>query len=322
MNTGVSPCEACIVLYLRPCVVRAPVRTRPGMESPKADRPPGESKKSTRILESFITPSFRGSPGTELPANVLENAKVPTPGIMRFRHWTLTDGRTQGLIICTVLRGGFMASGRFGSGVIVARCADGSWSAPSAIGMVGCGFGGLVGVEITDFVFVLNDEYAVDTFSHNGSLSLSGNVSVAFGPLGRSAEFAGGASLKGAAAVFAYAKTKGIFGGVSVEGALFIEGRSASRKLYGDDVNANQLLKGAVVPPPEVRPLMDVLARDIFHPKAPKAIQPPELPREGTVELSAAAENQAASELDAESSPGRGGEGHQASHSAQDGSRG
>ena len=45
----------------------------------KTDQPLGESKKATRILESFITPSFGGSPGTELPANVLQNAKVQTP---------------------------------------------------------------------------------------------------------------------------------------------------------------------------------------------------------------------------------------------------
>ena len=199
--------------------------------------------------------------------------------------------------------------------MIVARCEDGRWSAPSAIGMVGCGFGGLVGVEITDFVFVLNDEYAVNTFSHHGSLSLSGNVSLAVGPLGRSAEFAGGASPRGAGAVFAYAKTKGIFAGVSVEGAIFIEGRGASRKLYGEDVNASQLLKGAVVPPPEVQPLMDVLARDIFRPKVIQL----DLPKEGTVELPAGAENQAASELHAESSPR---ERHEAAHSAQDRTRG
>ena len=48
----------------------------------------------------------------------------------------------QGLAILSVFKAGFLGTARFGSGVVVARLADGSWSAPSAIGTVGAGFGG------------------------------------------------------------------------------------------------------------------------------------------------------------------------------------
>lgn len=184
--------------------------------------------------------------------------------------------------------------------------------------MVGGGLGSLVGVEITDFVFVLNDDYAVNTFLRQDCLSLSGNVSLACGPLGRSVEFAGGASLRGAAAIFSYAKTKGMFAGASVEGAIFIEGRSASRKLYGENATAGHLLKGTILPPPEVQPLMDVLALDIFHPEAPTyapVYKTVDLSREGVVELPAGEENLAVPELHSESSPQHGYEGHESSHS-------
>lgn len=268
--------------------------------STDTDRYQGESKKASRILESFITPSFRGSPGTELPADVLAKAKVrrnDSQHTLRFSYdHRLSNLTTQGLVICTVLRAGFLGSGRFGSGVVVLRRDDGTWSPPSAVGMFGGGFGGLLGVEITDFVFILNDEYAVKTFVHRGSLNLSGNVSTALGPFGRSVEVAGAASPKGAGAVFAYAKTKGLFVGVSLEGAVFIEGRGAGRKLYGPDFTAAQLLKRDFPLPPELKPLMDVLALAIFHPPAKKQI---DLPRDGVVELPAGAENQTASELPA-----------------------
>lgn len=100
------------------------------------------------------------------------------------------------MAIITVLKAGFLFSGRAGSGVIVARLPDGSWSAPSAIVTAGAGVGGQIGAEITDFVFILNNKAAVDSFAQMGSITLGANVSVAAGPLGRNAEGAGTASLK------------------------------------------------------------------------------------------------------------------------------
>lgn len=170
----------------------------------------------------------------------------------------------QGLAILTVLKAGFLGSGRYGNGVVVARLADGTWSAPSAIGTGGAGFGGQIGFELTDFVFILNDAAAVRTFSQAGSLTLGGNVSIAAGPIGRNAEAAGAASTKGVAGIFAYSKTKGLFAGVSLEGSAIIERRDANEKLYGQRFTARQLLEGAVRPPPAAAPLMNVLNSRIF----------------------------------------------------------
>ena len=151
---------------------------------------------------------------------------------------------------------------------MVARLSDGSWSAPSAIATVGGGFGGQIGFELTDFVFILNDRAAVQAFAQQASVTLGGNVSIAAGPVGRNAEAAGAASLKGVAGVFAYSKTKGLFAGVSLEGSVLIERRDANEKLYNGKVTARSLLEGSIRPPPVADPLMRVLNSRVFSPNA------------------------------------------------------
>lgn len=185
---------------------------------------------------------------------------------MIYLGWTgALTALPQGLAILTVLKAGFLGSARFGSGIVVARLADGSWSAPSAIATAGAGFGGQIGFELTDFVFILNDASAVRTFSQFGTLTLGGNVSIAAGPVGRNAEAAGAASSRGVAAVFSYSKTKGLFAGVSLEGSMLVERKDANEKLYNSRVTARQLLGGTIRPPPAAEPLIRVLTSRAFY---------------------------------------------------------
>jgi lipid-binding SYLF domain-containing protein len=203
-----------------------------------------ECKKCGKILASFVDPRQSFGPDKIIPPQVLANAK--------------------GLAIITVIKAGFLGTARYGNGIVVARLLDGTWSAPSAIATAGAGFGGQIGFELTDFVFILNDAAAVRTFSQAGSLTLGGNVSIAAGPVGRNAEAAGAASLKGVAGIFAYSKTKGLFAGVSLEGSAMVERRDANEKLYGQRYTARQLLEGSVRPPPAAQPLMNVLNSRVF----------------------------------------------------------
>lgn len=170
----------------------------------------------------------------------------------------------KGLAILTVIKAGFLGSARFGSGLVVARLPDGSWSAPTAIATGGAGFGGQIGFELTDFVFILNDAAAVKTFSQAGSLTLGGNVSIAAGPVGRNAEAAGAASLRSVAGIFSYSKTKGLFAGVSLEGSAIIERKDANTKLYGRPISARELLSGSERPPPQCAPLLNILNSRAF----------------------------------------------------------
>ena len=164
----------------------------------------------------------------------------------------------------SVLKGGFLFSGRVGSGLVIARLPDGSWSAPSAIMTAGMGFGGQIGGELTDFVFVLNTSDAVKSFAQAGSVTLGGNVSIAVGPVGRNAEAAGSASLKSVAAIFSYSKTKGLFAGVSLEGSAMVERRDANSKFYNDRVTAKDLLYGRIPPPTSAKLLYSVLNAAAF----------------------------------------------------------
>ncbi|KIX03642.1 uncharacterized protein Z518_07195 [Rhinocladiella mackenziei CBS 650.93] len=215
-----------------------------GINNPLPSSMRSECRKAAKILASFVDPRQSFGPDKVIPPQILANAK--------------------GLAVLTVLKAGFLGSGRFGSGIVVARLADGSWSAPSAIATAGGGFGGQIGFELTDFVFILNDANAVRSFAQAASVTLGGNVSIAAGPVGRNAEAAGAASLKGVAGIFAYSKTKGLFAGVSLEGSVLIERRDANEKLYNGRVTARQLLEGAVRPPPAADPLMRVLNTRVF----------------------------------------------------------
>ncbi|EHY59926.1 hypothetical protein HRR83_006286 [Exophiala dermatitidis] len=215
-----------------------------GINNPLPSSMRSECKKAGKILASFVDPRQSFGPDKVIPPQILANAK--------------------GLAVLTVLKAGFLGSGRFGSGIVVARLADGSWSAPSAIATAGGGFGGQIGFELTDFVFILNDYNAVRTFAQAASVTLGGNVSIAAGPVGRNAEAAGAASMKGVAGIFAYSKTKGLFAGVSLEGSVLIERRDANEKMYNGRVTARQLLEGAIRPPPAADPLMRVLNTRVF----------------------------------------------------------
>ncbi|PNY25463.1 SH3 domain-containing protein [Tolypocladium capitatum] len=218
-----------------------------GIENPFPSSLPSECKKCANILKSFVNPENRRDKrdlSAVIPPSILSNAK--------------------GLAILTVLSGGFIGSARGGSGLVVARLPDGSWSAPSAIGFVGAGFGGLIGAQLVNFVFVLNNTSAVKTFAQAGSLTLGGNVSLAAGPVGRTAEAAGAASLKSVAGIFSYSRSIGLFAGVSLEGSAIIERRDTNEQLYGTRYTAAQILTGSVSPPPGAQPLMTVLNERIF----------------------------------------------------------
>ncbi|KAI5778375.1 hypothetical protein EDC01DRAFT_341993 [Geopyxis carbonaria] len=203
-----------------------------------------ECRKASRILTSFVDPRQSFGPDKIIPPSILANAK--------------------GLAILTIAKFGFLLTARGGSGIVIARRPDGSWSAPSAIGTAGAGFGSQLGAEVTDFVMILNDANAVKTFAQVGSLTLGGNVSVAAGPIGRNAEASGAASLRSVAGIFSYSKTKGLFAGVSLEGSIIMERKDANAKFYGGPVTARQLLSGTIKPPPDADVLIRILSSRVF----------------------------------------------------------
>lgn len=201
-----------------------------------------EAKKAAKILREFTMPNSKTGPDKLIPVGILAKAR--------------------GLAILTVFKAGFLVTARGGSGVVIAKLRDEldyseGWSAPSAIAMAGLGGGFEIGMEVTDFVIILNTQSAVDAFSKGGNLTLGGNFTIAVGPLGRNIE--GDVAVRSPAAIYTYSKTKGIFAGISVEGSALIERKEANRKFYGKDIRAYEILAGKVPPPEECQALYHVM---------------------------------------------------------------
>ncbi|KAF6766480.1 hypothetical protein DFP72DRAFT_20932 [Ephemerocybe angulata] len=198
-----------------------------------------ECAKAAKIFKSFIDSGNNGLDGV-IPRSILEQAK--------------------GFAIFTIVKAGFIFSARAGSGIVIARLDDGTWSPPSAIGTAGVGFGGQAGAEVTDFLVVLNSRSAVRSFMAAGSLTLGGNMSVALGPLGRNGEASGALNTNGkVAAMYSYSKTRGLFGGVSLEGSVIVERQDANALAYNSPVTARMLLGGMVDQPEWAIPLIKTI---------------------------------------------------------------
>ena len=164
--------------------------------------------------------------------------------------------RARGLAVISVVKAGFIFSGKAGEGVVVARTGHG-WSGPSFISTGGAGFGPQIGAEVTDFVILLNSERAVRAFAKGGNVTLGADASVAAGPVGRAAE----ADVTPRAAIYTYSKSKGLFIGASLEGAVIATRSGANAHYYGRPVTAYDILHGRVAPPAGVASLRAALGR-------------------------------------------------------------
>ncbi|NWT87520.1 SH3Y1 protein, partial [Lanius ludovicianus] len=197
-----------------------------------------EAKKAAKILREFTEITSRNGPDKIIPPHVIAKAK--------------------GLAVLSVIKAGFLVTARGGSGIVLARLPNGTWSAPSAIGIAGLGGGFEIGIEVSDLVIILNHERAVEAFAKGGNLTLGGNLTVAIGPLGRNLE--GDVSLRSSAAVYTYCKSRGLFAGVSLEGTCLIERKETNRKFYGQDIRASAILLGDVPFPAQANDLYETLA--------------------------------------------------------------
>jgi lipid-binding SYLF domain-containing protein len=160
----------------------------------------------------------------------------------------------RGLAIMSVVKAGFIFSAKGGQGVVVARTPHG-WSGPSFIATGGGGWGLQAGAQVTDFVIVLNSDAAVQAFSRGGNVTIGADVSAAAGPIGRTASGA----LMPTAAVYTYSRSKGLFLGVSLEGAVIGTQRESNFRYYGRPVRADSILSGTTKPPPGAAPLRRAL---------------------------------------------------------------
>lgn len=163
----------------------------------------------------------------------------------------------KGLAIITMTKGGFVFSGRGGTGIVVART-DKGWSGPSAIGAGGMGFGFQAGVQVSELIIVLNTPDAVAAFAKGGNVTLGGNMSLAAGPVGRDLE----GSMTLGAVMYTYSRSQGFFAGVSLEGTVIGTRDEANAQYYSKlGITAREILSGSVPPPAGAEKLLKFLSK-------------------------------------------------------------
>ena len=110
--------------------------------------------------------------------------------------------------LITTVQGGMIVTGSVGTGLVVRKKSDGSWSAPCAVGTFGLGVGATFGLQSTDMIIVIHSEAALHTFMSGGSLSLGAEVGLSIGPFGRTAAAEFRANEKGVASTSSYSQSK------------------------------------------------------------------------------------------------------------------
>jgi len=179
--------------------------------------------------------------------------------------------RAEGIaILPNMIKGGFIFAGNYGKGVFVVRNADRSWSPPAMCAMGGGSLGFQVGVQAADIVLVFSTPQSLQNLLQGNKVTLGADASVALGPIGRQAN--AGTDARLGAEIYSYARSRGLFLGVSVSGADLAIDNDANARLYGrfgvtpDDVFNN---RGLAVRPEVVQLVVDLNTRSAVQVPAP-----------------------------------------------------
>jgi len=155
-------------------------------------------------------------------------------------------------VVPTLLKGGFIFGGAHGRGLATCRTGDG-WSAPAPFAMTGGSFGFQIGVQGVDLVMLVMNDRGMQALL-SSKFKLGADASAAGGPVGRHAEAA--TDWKMRAEVLTYSRARGLFAGVSLNGAVIGQDEDATRELYGRLVPFKTILTGAVPSPRDGEPFV------------------------------------------------------------------
>ena len=149
----------------------------------------------------------------------------------------------------------FIFGGSYGRGLATCRTRHG-WSAPMFVAIDGGSVGYQIGGSSTDLVMLFMNDHALQSLMSD-KFKLGADASVAAGPVGRNA--AAGTDLKLSAEILSYSRTKGVFAGVSLDGAVMQADKSGDKAMYGHDVDRHEILNGKVAVPASARQLLHEL---------------------------------------------------------------
>src|ERR1700751_2187431 len=160
-------------------------------------------------------------------------------------------------VVPSLLKGGFIVGAKYGRGVASCRTSKG-WSAPAFFVVTGGSFGFQIGGQAVDLVMLIMNN---DGMQHllSSQFALGADASVAAGPVGRHAER--NTDWKMRAQVLTYSRARGVFAGVSLNGAVVKQDKNTTREFYGHMVTSKAALKGEVDPPAPANSFLTTLAK-------------------------------------------------------------
>lgn len=202
----------------------------------------GSAREEGRLLTATeVLEEVQGMPDQRLPDALLSRAY----GIA---------------VIPDVTKVAFIFGGRHGNGVLVVRdTLTSPWSNPVFISLTGGSWGFQAGAQSSDIILVFTTKTGVEGIA-GGKLTLGADASVATGPVGRQGSAATDMNFN--AEIYSYARTRGLFGGIALDGSVIAIDRSANAALYGKSgVTATEIFSGkAPTPPPTAQRFLERLA--------------------------------------------------------------
>src|ERR1017187_7878702 len=160
-------------------------------------------------------------------------------------------------VVPSMLNGGFVVGGRYGKGVASCRTEKG-WSAPAFFTIGGGSFGLQIGGQATDLVMLIMNKGGMNNLL-SSQFKLGADASAAAGPVGRHA--AADTDWKMRAEVLTYSRSRGLFAGLELSGALIKQDKNSTREFYGRMVPFKTSLTGEVEAPKAAYPFLSTLAK-------------------------------------------------------------
>ncbi|MGI9204673.1 MAG: lipid-binding SYLF domain-containing protein [Woeseiaceae bacterium] len=190
-------------------------------------------RQYTLVVVLSILTSFQAFAETK-EENRIANATDVVSQLLRIPEQSVPPAllsRAYGVaVLPNVVKVGFGLGARRGKGLLVVRQDDGGWSNPTFVTLTGGSVGFQVGAQSTDIILVFKSRKSVDGIT-GGKLTLGADASLAAGPVGRHTSAA--TDLKFKAEVYSYARSRGLFLGIALEGAGVTMDRKANAAFYG-----------------------------------------------------------------------------------------
>jgi lipid-binding SYLF domain-containing protein len=195
--------------------------------------------------------------------DLVDRARITVDGFARdpeFAEMRRLLPRAKGVIVFpNIFKAGFIIGGEGGSGVLVGRDGKtGAWTAP-AFYTLGAGSVGLqIGAEASEVMLLVMTDNGLRAVISN-QVKLGADASIAVGPIGKGVEASTTTALR--ADIYSFAKSRGLFGGISLEGAVLAARDSWNQKYYGRTVSAEAIVLRREVEAANAALLQDSLRR-------------------------------------------------------------